>query len=738
MDKPIFYDGSGRRHRWATRGLLALMLATVVAAAGFAMTVVAVPTPSALDIGIERSRPRPLAQQVKPLSHGVAALKREIASWLPRRSSVAATKVDQLSVAFYVPWDDASRSSLAAHIGQLDWLVPTLMTVVGNDHRLSVTADPRLDALLAATPNPPKVLPMIQNAVDDTWDGPGMARLLHDPAARSALLDRLELQLTARKAAGIVFDFEQMPQSAHPDYLHFLQQARRRFAPHHWLVTLAVPVDDANWDLRAYGKVADRLFLMNYDEHTTSDEAGPIASESWFMGNLKRALALVPPGKAILAIGNYAYDWTGTGQGESLSVEEAWLAAHDSEAPIRFDRASGNATFSYEDNGVAHTVWMLDAASAWNQLRAADMVGVSGVALWRMGSEDAGYWKALSAFQGGKIPDLRVLNSVGNVDVEGSGEILRIEDTPTNGNRALVQDRRGLIIDEQYLHLPTPYVVRRTGYKPGLVALTFDDGPDPTWTPQILDVLHAKGVPATFFVIGENAMEHPLLLDRIVAEGSEIGNHTFTHPNLASASARTTRIELNATQRLVEAYTGRSTRLFRAPYFGDAEPTTSNELIPALIAQQSGYTNVGLHVDPDDWMRPGADAIVERTLSQVAAATPENSGQIVLLHDGGGDRAETIAALPRIIDGLRAKGYLLVPVSQLAGLSRDQVMPRIAGSDLLSVRADVGLFLLLAALGYAIKWIFFVAIALGIGRAIILAGMALNSNRKRNRPVPPP
>ena len=87
--------------------------------------------------------------------------------------------------------------------------------------------------------------------------------------------------------------------------------------------------------------------------------------------------------------------------------------------------------------------------------------------------------------------------------------------------------------------------------------------------------------------------------------GSELGNHSYTHPNMAQVSDTGIRLELNTTQRLVEAYTGRSMRLFRAPYFGDAEPTTTDELQPALIAQQRGYLNVGLHVDPDDWQRPG-------------------------------------------------------------------------------------------------------------------------------------
>ncbi|WP_219893455.1 polysaccharide deacetylase family protein [Aquisediminimonas profunda] len=731
MERPIFYDASGRRNRWVVRTFLAGLFLLVVTAGVFAATVVDVPIPSALNLSMERPQPRPLSQKI---GNTMASIK----SWLPGGGTVAEHKVNQVKVGFYVPWDDASRASLIAHIKELEWLVPGLISVTGADHHMTVFPDHRLDALLAATPEPPAIVPMVQNILNGKWDGSGMAALLHDPKARAGLLDRLEPQLAARRAIGVMFDFEELPGAAQRDYLKFLNEAKQRYAAHHWLITLAVPVDNSDWNLGAYANVADRLVLMDYDEHTTDAEAGPIASQKWFVDHLKAALRAVPRSKAIVGVGSYSYDWTGNAKGDTGSVEDAWLAAHDSEARILFDKVSGNPTFSYEENGDTHTVWFLDAVSAWNQLRALHMEGVAGVALWRLGTEDPDVWKALAAFQTGKLPDLRRLRSQGAVDIEGNGEILRIEESPVDGSRTLSEDKVGLVIDEQYHALPTPYVIRRAGYQKGLVALSFDDGPDPEWTPQILDILKAKHVPATFFVIGENAMPHPFLLNRIVAEGSEIGNHSFTHPNLANVSAEGTRIELNSTNRLVEAYTGRSTRLFRAPYFGDAEPTTTNEIIPALVAQQDGYTNVGLHVDPSDWKRPGVAKIVKTALDQVQTDDPQTAGQIVLLHDGGGDRAQTVAALPAIIDGLRAKGYQFVPVSRLAGLSYDAVMPKVTGRDLLSVRADVGVFLFFGMIGYALNWLFFAVVMLGIGRAIVLAGLAWRSNRPKNRPSPPP
>jgi peptidoglycan-N-acetylglucosamine deacetylase len=734
MEQPVFFDSSGIRNRWTMRAFLGGLLLLLVTVATFAVTVFNVPIPRPLALSMERPHPRPLAQQVGRLRHQLVNLS----AWLPGGGTVAEEKVRQIRVGFYVPWDDASRASLIAHIGQLDWLVPGLISVTGNDHHLTLFPDHPLEALLAATPKPPAIVPMVQNVLGGKWDGAGIAGLLHDPIARAQFLNDLEPQLAKQNAIGVMFDFEELPALAQGDYLRFLAEAKQRFAAHHWLVTLAVPVDNEEWNLGAYAKVADRLVLMDYDEHTNDAEAGPIASQSWFVAHLKAALAVVPREKAILGIGSYAYDWTGVGKGDTTSVEEAWLAAHDSEAKITFDKISGNSTYSYEENGESHTVWLLDAASAWNELRVADLEGVAGIALWRLGTEDQGIWQEMDGYKKGKLPDLHSLVTTGEVDIEGNGEILRIEETPQSGSRTLTTGIDGLITDEHYQSLPTPYVIRRAGYRPNEVAITFDDGPDPDWTPQILDILKAKHVPATFFVIGENAMPHPFLLNRIVDEGSELGNHSFTHPNLALVSDGGIRLELNGTQRLVEAYTGRSIRLFRAPYFGDAEPTTANELGPAMIAQQDGYTNVGLHVDPADWKRPGVSKIVRAALDQVKTDDPETAGQIILLHDGGGDRSQTVAALPLIIDGLRAKGFQFVPVSKLAGLSREAVMPLVVGKDLRAVRADVGIFLFFGALGYVLKWFFFVAIALGMARAILLAILAINGNKPRNQTIAPP
>jgi cellulose synthase/poly-beta-1,6-N-acetylglucosamine synthase-like glycosyltransferase/peptidoglycan/xylan/chitin deacetylase (PgdA/CDA1 family) len=559
---------------------------------------------------------------------------------------------------------------------------------------------------------------------------------MHDPRRRAQLIGELSRYLDRTRSGGVMFDFENLTPAGIGDLARLVGETRAALQPRGKLVAVTMPIDNPAWSPRAFARVADRVILMAYDEHWQGGQPGPIASDAWFSERLAATLQGVPPGKAVVALGNYGYDWH-DGHADSLTVEEAWQAANDSATRPVFDRASGNAGFSYLDQGHRHDVWLLDAAASWNELHALSRLGVANVAIWRLGSEDPGFWPTLAAWRDGHgRPGLGPIAEASNVDIEGEGELLKIAAQPHAGHRSVMFDpRSNLIQQETYDRLPTPYIVQRTGARPKLVSLTFDDGPDPTWTPKILSILEQFHVPATFFIVGENGVANRDLLERMVADGDEIGNHSYTHPNMAEEPKTGIQLELNATQRLIEAYTGRSTRLFRAPYFGDAEPTTADELVPAMIAQRQGYTIVGLHADPGDWKRPGAQAIVDRTLQAVEDTTPDRTANVVLLHDGGGDRAQTVAALPAIISGLENAGYRNVPTATLAGLQRDQVMPHVEGVDLAAVRADVFVFTLVGAIIVMLNWTFFFAISLGVLRAVGMTVLALLRRRPRPKPA---
>ncbi len=753
-NKPVFFDATGRRAARASLvGWTAAVLSLVLGAA-FVVSLLTVPTAAPLrlpgrltavnipllekkaeDPQLVRSAAR-LATEARNRREELARTRRERNERGLRTRPLASILKPQttrpLAIAFYPNWQPAAYPALMHALPKLDWVMPTWLALQGPSLTLKSALDTRLLAELRAKRANLAILPVIQNATLGKWDGAGLVRFLSDRARADGLIAQLVAFVDANKLQGVTIDFESLPAAGHPVVEAFLKRVSEAFLPRGWIVVMAVPFDDEEWPYTDYARIVDYTLLMAYDEHDDTGEAGSIAGQSWFETTLDKRMRELAPSRTIVGIGSYAYDWNGD-HADALSFEDAVVAAHDSEANVVFDDASNNPHFSYiEDDQIKHDVWFLDAVTAFNQIHASDIYRPAGYALWRLGTEDPSIWQVMGRTYGAGVPPgLRDIALISDIDYEGQGEFIRVEAEPSSGARKLEIDANtGDIDDEVYTRLPSNYVVRQFGYAPGKIALTFDDGPDPEWTPQILDILKQKHVHATFFVIGGNAEAHPDLVQRIIDEGHELGNHTYTHPNLSDTPEQAVTLELNATQRLVEALTGRSMVLFRPPYLGDAEPDDDSELLPVEIAQSLGYITVGEHIDPIDWSLPGADKIVERTIYALDHAPADAKGNTILLHDAGGDRAQTVAALPIIIDTLRAKGYQFVPVSQLIGLTRDQAMPPLAPT--ISLLTDRIVFLSMSWLGRVLYYAFLAAIWLGVSRLFFLAGLSLwNARRER-------
>jgi poly-beta-1,6 N-acetyl-D-glucosamine synthase len=193
----------------------------------------------------------------------------------------------------------------------------------------------------------------------------------------------------------------------------------------------------------------------------------------------------------------------------------------------------------------------------------------------------------------------------------------------------------------------------------GEVALTFDDGPDPRWTPRLLKLLARKQVRATFFVVGAKVAAHPGLVRRMHDAGHDLGSHTFTHNDIAHAGRLRSALELSLTQTALAGATGVSTGLLRLPYSSDPASFTDRQLRAARSAARLGYLLVAATQDPQDWRRPGVAPIV------AASLPPAGHGGVVLLHDSGGDRSQTLEAVARIIDEVHRRGDRFVTVSEL-------------------------------------------------------------------------
>lgn len=636
-------------------------------------------------------------------------------------------------IGFYVNWDDTSFTSLKYNVQELDKLIPEWVHLdnVNGDIRLDDPAKQAqvLKFLQAKRPNLP-IVPLINNFASEqmTWEDTKLSQMLANKAARANLIKNLLNYVQQYHFAGISIDFENLPTNAQPNLNKFIVELYAEFHPLGLEVSQSVPFDDPEFDYQQLAKSVDYLILMAYDEHWSESSAGAIASQKWFSEGLKRRFAQLPGDKLVVAIGNYGYDWpANTNKGEEISFQEAIKTAQESEGKIALDEVSLNPTFDYyDDNDKLHHVWFLDAVTSFNEMAVSQTYQPRGFALWRLGAEDPSIWPIVAIrhnLDQSAANNLKTIQYGYDLDYEGSGEILKVTDLPSTGARTIKYDEaQSLVVDEHLTAFPSSYVITRWGgVDPKKIALTFDDGPDPAYTPQVLDILKRYHVPATFFVVGNNANQNQQLLKRIFNEGNEIGNHTFTHPNISMISDGQLKAEINSTQRLMESLLGHQTLLFRPPYAEDVEPETPDQVKPLATIGEYGYYTIGMQIDPNDWRTPGVDQIVQETIDQISSG----QGNIVLLHDSGGDRSQTIAALPSIIEKLQAKGYQLVTISDLMKVSRDAVMPAVSAPQIANAYVDEVGFTLINLFGKSVKVLFGLGIFLGVLRLLMVMTLAI-------------
>src|SRR5882762_5203742 len=762
---PIFYDAE--RVRWRrTRRVMEITgaLLTLLLAYFFVTIAVSVELPAGL------------LPDTKPLYRAFKSKKKPAPTREGRRRRVAnigtvPASYDPLRAAFFVSWDPNSLASLKKHYKDIDLLIPEQLHAVSPDGALTIVDYQRGQNTVKASPAeaiallkddklhqwmkssaPPIELPMmglVNNYDGVEWRIKEMVQMLANAAARQNLVRGIVEYAVESHEAGIVVDFEEVPDASQAHFRAFIGGLAPAMHSVGLKLMIALPARDDVYDYEYFGKQCDAIVLMNYDQHWPFSPPGPIAAQDWFVENLRQVLDDVPAQKIVVGIANYAYDWPEAPKkkyatAEEFSVQEALLHVKESETDVEFDSDSLNPHYSYYDeHNHVHQVWMLDAITAYNQLRASERLGVQGTALWRLGSSDSSLWPIWDTTHADAAVRQKLADLPPGPDLilEGDGDIWHFTDTPKNGKRSFEYDAESdLFTDESYDAIPLSYNIDRIGGANKKIAISFDDGPDSQWTPKILDVLKEKKAPGIFFVVGGEANKRPDILKREYAEGHEIGNHTFTHPKFDEISHTQIRWELNLTQRLIESTLDVKSILFRPPYGIDHQPEYAEEVAQLPLAQEMGYLIVGQRIDPDDWsLRDGkpipAKEIVDSVLRQAG------NGNIILLHDGGGDRTQTVAALPQIIDALREKGYQLVSVSDLIGKTRAEVMPTLSPEERLEARADGFIFTLFQWIRFIIGAIFFLGIVMVSGRAVIIGLLALIEKLRPDHavmPNPPP
>jgi cellulose synthase/poly-beta-1,6-N-acetylglucosamine synthase-like glycosyltransferase/peptidoglycan/xylan/chitin deacetylase (PgdA/CDA1 family) len=576
-------------------------------------------------------------------------------------------------------------------------IIPEWLFIDPNTDQLYNTIDPK--ALKVMQSAGVKIMPLLTNNYKTLFRGETVRRIITNPVKRQKLIDDIIAVLKKYKFVGINIDFEELVLDNDKPLIDFQKLLYQQLHAQDFLVSQDVIPFNNDYNFSALSKYNDYLILMAYDQHHAETKPGPNSSQKWIEAAVFDIAAKVPSNKIILAVPAFGHDWK-TKNKKIISVsdvtyQQAIANAKSSDAKINFDNDSYNLDYTYYDNeNNLHQVYFVDAATNFNTIRFATETNLAGTALWRLGGEDVRLWsfydkpmtkKALSQFDFIKFNEIKAGSAP---DFVGEGEVLDIIASPKDGYiRSEIDTRSMLISEEYYDKLPSTYVIRRFGAttKKKLV-LTFDDGPDPKYTKQILDTLAFYHVPAVFFVVGYQAENNIPLVKRIVREGHEIGNHTFTHPDMSKVSGIQASLEMDATRLLIECITGRSTILFRAPFNADSEPGKYEELAPIALSRQKNYITVGESIDPEDWQIPINeyrndtifDRIVKDYQKKIHTGNPEDTsiaGSIILLHDAGGDRENTVNATGKIIRYFRNEGYSFTSVADLLGKKTDELMP---------------------------------------------------------------
>jgi peptidoglycan-N-acetylglucosamine deacetylase len=634
------------------------------------------------------------------------------------------TSATNQTFCFYVDWDDASRRSLYDHINEIDVVMPNWLSL-NTQMKIQLNHTEDIDTFLHA--NGRKICPVINNYINDQWDANAVLKMISSKTKRKQFVEDALQMIKQNGYEGINIDFEGLPPEAKNEFNLLAKELYTEFHKNQLSVQYDLPPADPAFDYETIAKYADQVILMLYDEHSLDTNPGPIASSSWFLQCLKENV--IPPDKLVVGLGVFGYDWTLNTNEKAMSLSYAEVMALSQERQLdpMWDGAVGNPYLRYKKDEEEHVLWYLNGMAIYNQLLDAKKLGYHQVALWRLGSEDPNLWKVFSTYD----------------QLEEAGPLLFESMYPN----ALPHLKPNEIVCHENLGIKKPSLrMMSDGHLDGYdhdisglgarkgetykeVALTFDDGPNSLYTPQILEILKAHEVKATFFVVGKNVNDQPGLLQKIYEEGHCIGNHTYSHVDLSSIGDEGTKLELLKAQREIQSILGRSTMLFRQPYVVNVDFDLPKQAQIYQNANRSGYTLVNSFIDPKDWEGPKEEEIITQVFGQL------EKGNIILLHDEGEHVASMIKTLPLLIERLKENGYQLKTVNELMGIDRSVVMPEVIGTDAVFVELIHMFGKAFGFINRMITVIFVLGTIVGIMRVVFFIWMSYRQKKRHEKLV---
>jgi peptidoglycan/xylan/chitin deacetylase (PgdA/CDA1 family)/spore germination protein YaaH len=523
--------------------------------------------------------------------------------------------------------DSNSENAIQLQSKNLDYIIPDWYFLTTDNCTIDSRVYPKIKE--AALSTNLKVLPLYQNQdargiyLDQT------RQILQNQELRNCVAKELVGTVKADAAQGAVISFA-VPADLEEAFLGFIQETGELFAQND--LNLYVIVDTDNGNLAELAVACDGIIVNMYRPYNQLNPNIAPAPSNWFNQKLTRVIDLVPKEKLIIMLGQFGADVSAS---QLIPPQELSFSASNYEARklgsnLTTDSNSSNLLANSDQN----TIWLLGPHQAQEQLKQLIANDIQGIGMYRLGTEHQSIWELL------KNPTKqinRALNPPQYVYHETNGEILTVSARPSVPGAN-----------------PTGYILSRYGkaLPENSIYITFDDGPDPNWTPPIINLLKSENVPAAFFVVGKQLEFWPetaaLLNDPLFT----IGNHSYDHPHLDEISEQELLDQTASTTQLIQDLIGKKPRFFRLTYNVNTMPTEEKIINVIDILNQQGYIIVNAGIDSRDWDNPNVDDAINSIMRSL-----KTGKHIVVFHDGGGNRSRTIEILEKLIPEARNSGY---------------------------------------------------------------------------------
>lgn len=680
----------------------------------------------------------------------------------PKVTNTKTINLNKKSTVFYTPNTEKSIISLKENNKDIENLVLPWLEVKKVENKILVnrieTTETKLvdEVVEKNNPNINKLLLLSDNnytkpSYENRYNGDTFKDLIDKKELQEDFINSLNLATNTNNYKGIIIEIQDKTiDKKYEEYKKFLQKISINLSNKNLAINLKLNIFDDLKLIEISKQFSNTVILESYQEPIFNKNPATVVDSNYYQPKinflpiqtsfeqLNKVLSAFPDIKYSIALPTQSVDIYLVNNKPSwqsqISFAEVGDIIQKYNPDIKYNSLEGVSSFEYKDEkDQQHQIIINDAIAVYNFLYNLNLLSKPPISidLENIGFEDPTTWQITQSKNNQDSQEIlrnKLLFST-EIETTGAGVISQLKKNPKFGKREIqmIDDK---IINTKITELPTKALLVKSGYKKDYIALTFDDGPDPKYTPQILDILKANNIKASFFVVGSNVLEYPELAQRIVNEGHLLGNHTYTHPKLKNAQPQEIIDEIESTQKAIQEITNTTPKYFRTPFndFGTYE--TNSDLKQLRVIDGLNLKIAESDLDSNDYRVQK----VEEILNSIKNGFNQNQSSQILFHDSGGfTRQSTVDALPEVIKFLKEKKIQFITVSELDDISQKQQKDSVeVNKDYLFYSPKLIFLNLLNKSDLVFRLLLFIATTLGLIRlTILIIGLIKHFNVKK-------